>query len=381
MGPVMIMAGGTGGHIFPALAVAEKLRAIGCEVFWLGSPQGLESRLVPEHGFALETLAIAGIRGTGLVRKLLAPIQITKAVIQARAIIQRRCPMVALGMGGFASGPGGLAAATLGIPLIIHEQNRIPGLTNRWLSKLATRVYQAFPNSFPVTSTSPVKGREQGGGVAITCGNPVRQEIVTLPPPEVRWANRTGPLRLLVLGGSQGARALNNTVPQALALLPTELRPDVRHQSGPTTLETTHAAYQTVGIAAEITAFIRDMAAAYGWADLVIARAGALTLSELAAAGVGALLVPFPHAVDDHQTRNAAWLVEAGAAHLLPQNTLTADSLATALRPYVENRANALVLAKASRSQAQVTAAAIMAQACIDLMAKNLRGPNTNVFS
>jgi len=352
MAPIMIMAGGTGGHIFPALAVAKHLQANGSEVFWLGSPQGLETRLVPTHGFKLETIDVVGLRSTGLVRKLVAPIQVTAAVVQAMRIIRRYRPQAALGMGGFASGPGGLAAWLLRVPLIIHEQNTIPGITNRILARLATQVFTAFPNTFPT---------------AHTCGNPVRAEIAALPPPATRWQTRTGQLRLLVLGGSQGAKALNDIVPAALKLIPANIRPQVRHQTGTATLEATATGYKQHDVAAEIVSFIDNMAEAYGWADLVVARAGALTLSELAAAGLGALLVPFPHAVDDHQTHNAAWLVQAGAAKLLPQQTLTAENLAACILPFAENRMRALELAEAARNQAQIAATQTIAQACINL--------------
>lgn len=355
MGSILIMAGGTGGHIFPALAVAKYLQATGSQVLWLGSPQGLETRLVPEHGFTLEIIKISGLRSTGIMRKLKAPFQVTGAVLQAINIIRRYRPIAALGMGGFASGPGGLAAWMLGVPLIIHEQNKIPGFTNKSLSRLATRVFQAFPDTFPTATR------------AITCGNPVREEIAALPPPQQRWEQRTGALRLLVLGGSQGAKALNDTVPAALNLIPINLRPQVRHQTGAANLNATALAYREQSVEAEVTAFIDNMAEAYGWADLVIARAGALTLSELAAAGLGSLLVPFPHAVDDHQTQNAHWLVQAGAAKLLPQQDLTAQLLAATVLPFAENRIRALDLAQAARSQAQIAATQTIAQGCLDV--------------
>lgn len=351
---IMIMAGGTGGHIFPALAVATHLRQQGCDIIWLGSTQGLETRLVPQHGFKLETIQIAGLRSVGFMRKLKAPIQVTKALFQAQRIIQTYKPKAVLGMGGFASGPGGIAAWLAGIPLIIHEQNKIPGVTNRVLARFATKVFQAFPNSFPTATR------------AITCGNPVRQEIIALPSPTIRWQERTGNLRLLILGGSQGANILNETVPAAINLISSELRPQIRHQTGAATVDATIATYQKYGINATVTPFINDMAEAYGWADLAIARAGALTLAELAAAGLGAILVPYPHAVDDHQTLNAAWLVQANAAQLLPQYQLTADSLANAIKPLVENRIHALKLATAARVQAQTAATQTIAQACLE---------------
>ncbi len=352
----MIMAGGTGGHIFPALAVAERLRVAGHEVFWLGSSQGLETKLVPEYRFPLEVLPIAGIRSTSITRKLQAPGQMARALFKASKIIKERRPKVALGMGGFAAGPGGLIAWKHKIPLVIHEQNSIPGMTNRWLSRLATKIYQAFPDSFPASKNAQV------------CGNPVRQEIIDLPDPKQRWQGRgTSPLRLLILGGSQGAKILNETVPKALTLLPNNLNIQIRHQTGTATLELAQEAYKSHGIDAQVMPFIHNMAEAYGWADLAIARAGALTLAELAAAGLGSLLIPFPYAVDDHQTHNAAWLVKAQAAHLLPQNTLTAESLAQALQPYTQDRTQALKLAQAAREQAQTTATETIAEACTEL--------------
>lgn len=355
MGPVMIMAGGTGGHVFPALAVARRLRELGGEVFWLGTPTGLEARLVPEQGIPMEWIPIQGLRSSGLRRWLRAPFQMTRALLRVALVIRRRRPAVALGMGGFVAGPGGLMARLLGVPLVIHEQNRIPGLTNQWLARLATRVFEAFPDSFPAARR------------AQTCGNPVRPEIAALAPPEQRFADRQGPLRLLVLGGSLGALALNETVPRALALLPPEHRPRVRHQAGAATLAAAQAAYAASAVEAEVCPFIADMAEAYGWADLVLARAGALTLSELAAAGVGALLVPYPHAVDDHQTRNASWLVEAGAAYLLPQGELTPAGLAAVLAELGADRPRVLKLAQAARAQARTTAAEVVARACLEV--------------
>lgn len=350
---VAVMAGGTGGHVFPALAVAEALRAQGATVFWLGTRTGLEARLVPEHGFEIEWLTIAGVRGKGAASWLKAPFRLAGAFAQARAILRRRQPTAVLGMGGFVSGPGGLAARALGIPLLIHEQNCVPGLTNRWLARVATQVFEAFPASFP-----PARR-------AILSGNPVRQAILDLPAPAHRFAGRTGPARVLVVGGSLGAQALNTTLPQALALLPPEQRPLVRHQAGERTLELAQTAYREAGVTAEVVPFVRDMAEAYAWADLVVCRSGALTVAELAAAGVGAILVPYPFAVDDHQVGNARYLSEIGAAHLIVQHDLTAAGLAALLQQLVTNRAQLLVMAEAARRRAQPHATAQLARACL----------------
>lgn len=352
---IAVMAGGTGGHVFPALAVAETLRDQGMEVFWIGTRRGMESRLVPAHGFEMEWVRIEGLRGKGLTQLFGAPFRLIAALWQAGRILRRRAPAVVLGMGGFASGPGGLAARALGLPLVIHEQNRVPGMTNQWLARIATRVFEAFPESFP-----PGRG-------AIATGNPVRRPIAELPPPRERLAGHGRPRRLLVVGGSLGAKALNETVPAALALIPEEERPQVRHQAGQQTLEIARQAYAAAGVQAEVTPFIDDMAEAYGWADLVVCRAGALTISELAAAGVGALLVPYPHAVDDHQTGNARFLADAGAAKLVPQHDLTAAGLAEHLRGLLQDPAALLAMAEAARARANPDAARRIATACWEL--------------
>jgi UDP-N-acetylglucosamine--N-acetylmuramyl-(pentapeptide) pyrophosphoryl-undecaprenol N-acetylglucosamine transferase len=349
------MAGGTGGHVFPALATAKRLQELGAEVFWLGTRHGLEARLVPEQGIAIEWIAVQGLRGAGLGRLLRAPFGVAQAAFQALRVLRRRRPAAALGMGGFVSGPGGLVAWMLGVPLLVHEQNRIPGLTNRWLARVAQRVFEAFPGSFPARLG------------AVACGNPVRSEIASLPPPGQRLKGRKPPLRLLVLGGSQGARALNLVLPEALTRLDPAVRPEVRHQAGARNLEQARAAYRAAGVQADVTAFVANMAEAYGWADLVVARSGALTLSELAAAGVGAVLVPYPHAVDDHQTRNAAYLVDAGAAVLVPETELTPGRLADLLRPFAEEPGRALPLAEAARSRAMVDGADVVARACLEV--------------
>lgn len=350
-----IMAGGTGGHVFPALAVAEALRAAGAEVFWIGTHRGLEARLAPAHGFEMEWIDFSGVRGKGLATLARAPWRLGRAVAQSVRILRRRRPAVVLGMGGFVAAPGGLAARLLGVPLVIQEQNRVPGLTNRWLARLATRVFEGFPGTF-----APARRAEPSG-------NPVRRAILELPPPAVRWAARVGPPRLLVLGGSLGAQALNTTLAPALARLGPGARPQVRHQAGERTLEEARAAYASAGVEAQVSAFIEDMAEAYAWADLVVCRAGALTLAELAAAGVGSVLVPFPHAVDDHQRANAAYLVEAGAARLINQSDLSIERLAELLAELLGERARLLAMAEAARSLARPAATETIANACLEL--------------
>jgi len=352
---VAVMAGGTGGHVFPALAVAEVLRARGADVFWIGTRAGMEARLVPEHGFAMEWIGIEGVRGKGMRQLLAAPWKLLSALREARAILRRRDPRVVLGMGGFVSGPGGLMARLQRRPLVIQEQNSVPGMTNQWLARVATRVFEAFPGSFPAARK------------AITSGNPVRASIAALPAPAARLVGRTGPARLLVVGGSLGALALNETLPRALALLPVERRPLVRHQAGERTLHVAEGAYAEAGVEADVTAFIADMAEAYAWADLVVCRAGALTVSELAAAGLPAVLVPYPHAVDDHQVGNARYLSDAGAARLIIQRDLTAEGLAGVLGELLADPSRRLAMAEAARARAKSDAAERIADACLEL--------------
>ena len=307
----MIMAGGTGGHVFPALALAARLRERACEVVWLGTRAGIEARLVPAAGIPVEWIGIGGLRGKGVMTLLRAPFALLRALWQAIAAVRRQRPAVVVGLGGYVTGPGGLAAWLLRRPLVIHEQNAVAGLTNRVLARLAEPVLEAFPGSFPA-----VRG-------ARAIGNPVRAAFRALPPPQVRYGARSGALRLLVVGGSQGAAKLNATVPAALASLPPGLF-EVRHQAGERGLEAARAAYARAGVPARIEPFIDDIAEAYAQADLVVCRAGALTVSELAAAGVAALFVPFAAAVDDHQTLNARQLETHGAARLLPERELDA---------------------------------------------------------
>jgi UDP-N-acetylglucosamine--N-acetylmuramyl-(pentapeptide) pyrophosphoryl-undecaprenol N-acetylglucosamine transferase len=345
MTTVLIMAGGTGGHVFPALAVARLLRERRCEVVWVGTQRGLEARVVPANGFTIEWLSVTGLRGKGFMTWLLAPWRLTVAVLQALGVLRRRKPAVVLGVGGFVTGPGGLAAWLMRRPLLIHEQNAIAGLTNRWLARLAREVLEAFPGSFP-------------SGVQARCiGNPVRREIAALPAPETRFAYRSGPIRVLVIGGSLGAARLNLQMPRALALMPNAARPEVRHQAGERGFEEARQAYAQAGVLAHVEPFIEDMASAYGWADLVVCRAGAITVSELAAAGLGAILVPFPAAVDDHQTHNARFLTETGAAVLIADRDLEAERLCAELTRLTADRGQLLEMARRARSRALPNAA------------------------
>jgi UDP-N-acetylglucosamine--N-acetylmuramyl-(pentapeptide) pyrophosphoryl-undecaprenol N-acetylglucosamine transferase len=352
-GPVLILAGGTGGHIFPGLAVAQALRARDVPVVWLGSAGGMETRLVPQAGIAIETISVRGLRGKGALALLKAPFLLVRSVWQALAVLRRLRPRAVLSFGGFAAGPGGIGAWLLRRPLLVHEQNRAPGLTNRVLARFARRVLCGFPGSF--------RGRD-----AETVGNPVRPEIAAVAAPTARFAGRSGPARLLVLGGSQGAHALNVALPQVLARLPETQRPQVRHQCGERHADKCREVYASAGVAASVEPFIADMAEAYGWADLVVCRAGALTLAELCAAGVGALLVPYPNAVDDHQTRNAEFLVERGAARLLPEGEGFEDRLFTAAMPLLADPAARLAMAEAARAAALPQAAQAVADIVIE---------------
>ncbi len=346
----MIMAGGTGGHVFPALAVAGYLSERGWRVVWLGARTGMEADLVPRHGYEMAWVRFSGLRGKGLLRMLALPINLLVAFWQsARAMFARR-PDVVLGMGSYISFPGGMMAALFGRPLAIHEQNSVAGLANKALAHVADRVLQAFPETLP--------GAE-------LCGNPVRSDIIALAPPRARAAARSGRLRLLVLGGSLGARALNEAVPQALALLPEAVRPEVVHQAGAQHLVALRAGYGAAGVQAETLAFIDDMAARYGAADVVICRAGALTVAELACAGVASILVPFPFAVDDHQSSNAKFLSGGGAAIVLPQSELTPQRLAGLLREFTRERL--LDMAETARALGQPDATECVARACMEL--------------
>ncbi len=351
----LIMAGGTGGHVFPALALARELRARSWQVVWLGTRRGLEARLVPAEHIAIEWLSIGGLRGKGAAVWLTAPLKLARALLQALAVMRRRRPTLVVGLGGFVAGPGGFAAWLTRRPLLIHEQNAIAGFTNRCLARLARRVLTAFPGSFP----APLRAQ--------VVGNPVRREIAELPPPSQRFAQRHGPTRLLVVGGSQGATRLNAMVPFALARAAATLPFEVQHQSGERWIEAAKRNYAEAGVSARLQPFIEDMAAAYGWADLVICRAGALTVSELAAAGVGAILVPFPAATDDHQTRNAAILVDGAAAVMIAEHELSSERLAAELVRLCDGRGRLLAMAERARALAKPRATEDLADACVEL--------------
>jgi len=350
------MAGGTGGHVFPALAVAGELRERGIEVTWLGTRRGIEADLVPGADFPIRFIDVVGLRGkSGLVGKLKAPFGLLKALWQAFGVVRSVRPQCVLGFGGFASGPGGLAARLLGKPLVIHEQNAVAGTTNRILEKLATRVLEAFPNAL-------AKGEH--------CGNPVRREISALEAPQTRLSFAEGRCpQLLVLGGSLGALAINQVLPKALALLAENERPAIVHQCGQKHLEATCKAYEDAGVTAEVVAFVDDMAAAYGVADFVICRAGALTVSELTAAGLGSVLIPYPHAIDDHQSENARWLVDNGAAVMLQQKDLNPEALATLLEELLANKQRLVAMAVAARALALPDAVNTVADVCEEVMA------------
>ena len=332
---VMIMAGGTGGHVFPALAVALSMREQGHEIVWMGTPDSFESRVIPQNGIPMEFVRVSGLRGKGIVKLLKAPLLLLRALLDARAVLRRQKPDVVLGMGGFAAGPGGLMAWLMRCPLLIHEQNAAAGLTNRLLARIATRVLQAFPDTF---------------ANALTVGNPVRAGFAELPAPEQRMAHG-GVSRMLVIGGSQGARALNELVPKALALMPEAQRPQVRHQAG-RTLEVAQKSYADAQVQASVEQFINDMPAAYAAADLVVCRSGASTVAELAAAGCAALLVPFPAAVDDHQTRNGEFLVAAGGAVIAQERDINVEKLSALLGSLLGDRARLVRMAQASRGKA-----------------------------
>lgn len=349
---ILIMAGGTGGHVFPGLAVAAECREQGVEVHWLGTQKGLEARVVSEAGIPIHFISISGVRGKGFKAFFLMPFRLFYAVIQAFFIIKRLKPNLVLGLGGFVSGPGGIASWLLRRPLVIHEQNAKAGLTNKCLARVAAKVLEGFPNTF-------LSNRN-----AITAGNPVRAEMTCLPIPQERLQGRDKPLHLLVVGGSLGAAVINNLVPAALAKLPENERPLVYHQTGEKHLENTLKAYQAAGVKGKVVPFITDMDKAYGWADLVLCRAGALTVSELCAVGLGAILVPYPHAVDDHQTANANYLVNNQAALLIQQTELTEDGLAALLQQLSALPDKRIAMAEAAYQLRQVNATATVFKFC-----------------
>lgn len=350
MPTLMVMAGGTGGHIYPGLAVADALRARGWKVVWMGNPEGMEARIVPASGYDMAWVRFSALRGKGLLRKLLLPVNLLRGFAQALSQIRRVKPDVVLGMGGYVTFPGGMMAALLGRPVVVHEQNSVAGLANRVLAGVADKVVTGFPGVLK-------KGE--------WAGNPVRAEITAVAPPAERFAGRIGPLRVLVVGGSLGAAALNEAMPKALALLAPEQRPLVTHQAGAKQIDALRAAYRAAGVEGELLPFIDDMAARYAKADLVICRSGALTVAELAAVGVASVLVPFPHAVDDHQTGNARFLAEAGAAVLLPQTELTPQRLAALLLEM--DRERLLTMADKARGCAKPEATARVADVCAGL--------------
>ena len=346
----LVMAGGTGGHIFPGLAVAQALREQGWNVHWLGAPGSMEERLVPSQGFPLETIDFSGVRGKGLLTLALLPLRLLRAFAQAWAVVRRVRPDVVIGLGGYISFPGGMMATLAGKPLILHEQNSVAGMANKVLANVASRVFCAFPNALPG---------------AQWVGNPLRQAFLQQPPPAERFAGRSGPLRILVVGGSLGAKALNDTVPQALALIPPEQRPQVRHQSGAKQMQALQASYAAAGVQAELTPFIDDTASAYAQADLVICRAGASTVTELAAVGAAAIYVPFPHAVDDHQTTNARFVVDAGGGWVVQQTALSPEKLAHMIQNM--QRSTLLETAQKAKMMQKTEATAAVVAACQEL--------------
>ncbi len=349
MGPVMIMAGGTGGHVYPALAVADELMQRGVPVVWMGTKKGIEARLVPEAGIEVDWLGMSGLRGKGILTLLLAPMKIIMACYQAMKIIRKRKPSVILGMGGFVSAPGGVMARLTRVPLLIHEQNAVPGMSNRILSKIASKVMEAFPNSFKTQ--------------AVHVGNPVRRSITTLSSPQQRNKEREGALRILVFGGSLGAARLNEIVPQACAEILKNAELKIKHQAGPGNFDQTRMNYAQLRIKAEVLEYIDNMEAMYAWADLVICRSGAMTVSELAAAGVASILVPYPFAVDDHQTFNAKYLSDAGAAILIKQDELNVESLVDVLKNM--SRDKTLEMANIARKLGMPESTKLVAEACL----------------
>jgi UDP-N-acetylglucosamine--N-acetylmuramyl-(pentapeptide) pyrophosphoryl-undecaprenol N-acetylglucosamine transferase len=358
----MIMAGGTGGHVMPALAVADHLRNEGWKVIWLGTRNGMEATLVPQHGYEMAWINFSGLRGKGLLRPVLLPLQLLRAFFQSLKAILAHRPDVVLGMGGYPAFPGGMMAALLARPLVVHEQNSIAGLTNRVLACLADKVLVAFPGAFKGGKDKPLPC---GKAETEWCGNPVRAEIAAVAESEMRLAGREDNLRVLVVGGSLGATALNEVVPQAMAMIPAAQRPQVVHQSGAKHIDALRANYQAAGVEADCRAFIDNMAEQYAWADLVICRSGALTVAELAAAGAASVLVPYPHAVDDHQTTNARFLSDSGAAVLVQQTELTAEKLAALLQELTRERL--LAMAKKARALAKPDATQHVAEICKEL--------------
>jgi UDP-N-acetylglucosamine--N-acetylmuramyl-(pentapeptide) pyrophosphoryl-undecaprenol N-acetylglucosamine transferase len=352
---VLIMAGGTGGHVFPGLALAKLLREKGVDVHWLGTREGLEARLVLDANFPLHFINIQGLRGKGAFKFLFAPIKISLAILQSLYVLKKVKPNVVIGMGGFVSGPGGIASWLVRRPLIIHEQNAKAGTTNQLLARIAKRVLCGFPNAF------------KPGAKVITIGNPVRTDILHLPSPDKRLCRHSSKFNLLILGGSLGAQAINEIVPAALSLLPDDRRPNLLHQTGEKHFEQTKKAYQSKDISVNLQPFIKDMAEAYAWADMVLCRAGALTVAELCAAGLGAIFVPFPFAVDDHQTANAYFMVKHHAAICIPQAELTETHLANMLKQLIQSKEDCLAMGKAAYSLRRVDATDEIFKICLEV--------------
>jgi UDP-N-acetylglucosamine--N-acetylmuramyl-(pentapeptide) pyrophosphoryl-undecaprenol N-acetylglucosamine transferase len=350
-GTILIMAGGTGGHVFPGLAIADEMRGRGWKVVWMGARSGMEARLVPARGYPVEWIRAAALRGKGFVAQLLLPLHLLVGFWQSARAIFRVKPDVVLGMGGYVAFPGGMMASLFARPLAVHEQNAIAGLTNKVLAGVAEKVMEAFPGALKSAEWT---------------GNPVRAEIAAMARPAARYTGRAGPLRLFVVGGSLGAQALNEVVPKALGLIGDSQRPVVTHQAGEKHLESLRLNYSNANVEGELVAFIEDMARCYAEADLVICRAGAMTVSELSAGGMASVLVPFPHAVDDHQTANARFLSEKGAAILLPQRDLTPEKLAALIRSL--DREALLVMAEKARTLGKPDAARIVADRCVALV-------------
>ncbi|KMY00673.1 UDP-diphospho-muramoylpentapeptide beta-N- acetylglucosaminyltransferase [Pseudomonas syringae KCTC 12500] len=349
---VLIMAGGTGGHVFPALACAREFQARGYKVHWLGTPRGIENELVPQAGLTLHLINVTGLRGKGRLSLLKAPFMLLKALMQARKVVRQVKPVCVVGFGGYVTGPGGLAAKLAGVPLIIHEQNAVAGTANRSLASFASRVCEAFPNTFAESS----KRR--------TTGNPVRVELFLETPRQALTGRKA---RLLVLGGSLGAEPLNKLLPEALSQLPQDIQPEVFHQSGKNHDAVTAERYRNVGVEAQVAPFIQNMAQAYGWADLVVCRAGALTISELAAAGLPSLLIPLPHAIDDHQSRNADYLAREGAAFVMPQATTGAAEMAARLKEVLMQPEQLNSMARTARSLARPDATSTVVNICVEV--------------
>ncbi|RAU47000.1 MULTISPECIES: undecaprenyldiphospho-muramoylpentapeptide beta-N-acetylglucosaminyltransferase [unclassified Pseudomonas] len=353
VGNVLIMAGGTGGHVFPALACAREFQARGYTVHWLGTPRGIENELVPAAGLKLHLIDVTGLRGKGRLSLLKAPFMLLKALLQARKVVRELKPVCVVGFGGYVTGPGGLAAKLAGVPLIIHEQNAVAGTANRSLASFAARVCEAFPQTFAASA----KRR--------TTGNPVRPELFFETPRQALEGRKP---RLLVLGGSLGAEPLNKLLPEALAQVPVEVRPEVFHQAGKNHDQITAERYRAVGVDAQVAPFIKDMAQAYGWADLVVCRAGALTISELAAAGLPSLLVPLPHAIDDHQSRNAEYLAREGAAFVMPQRTTGAAEMAARLKEVLMQPEQLKRMAATARQLAKPDATHTVVDVCLEVV-------------